>query len=554
MQQAMAKLLLHIMLLGLLTAAVAGCTGTPDGRLTAADSLMWTRPDSSLIRLAEVDTCQLGEADRAYYALLLTQANYRNYIKATSDSMINRAVAYYEHHGPQERLTRALLYRGAVLDELGRPADAMLSYKKAEFAADTADYRNLALIHLGIAEMYKGLYAGNGADIENYEEAYSYFVKTGNKPKQLVCLSSIGQRLRMTNPALAEKYLNKALSLATALNDSNEIYGNLEFLSRCYFINKDYGKAKETALKCIAEGGDWASYDSYINLARTYAKLHKPDSARIYINKWHVDTACDYQRVEYYYTVSDLFTEEGRAVEANALLKLAESLSDSMANTPSLNSIAKIDRDEVNNTLCLNKSDKNSQKRLFVLIIVVVAICFSIVLYLLHSNSRRKSLYIAMLQKQMRDANEKIEAQRHASLLEMMNREKKLRHIISKQIESFQHLISTSYYEPKKFENEFNKAYKLIQEKDQCFWTELQYFVDANYNLIISKCLKANPNLSKEDIGIICLMSCGFSYIEIAICLDYKKEYMSVKRKRIAQKLGLNETLINFVKREAQTQ
>lgn len=79
--------------------------------------------------------------------------------------MINRAVAYYEHHGPQERLTRALLYRGAVLDELGRPADAMLSYKKAEFAADTADYRNLALIHLGIAEMYKGLYAGNGADI-----------------------------------------------------------------------------------------------------------------------------------------------------------------------------------------------------------------------------------------------------------------------------------------------------------------------------------------------------------------------------------------------------
>ena len=51
MQQAMAKLLLHIMLLGLLTAAVAGCTGTPDGRLTAADSLMWTRPDLSLIHI-----------------------------------------------------------------------------------------------------------------------------------------------------------------------------------------------------------------------------------------------------------------------------------------------------------------------------------------------------------------------------------------------------------------------------------------------------------------------------------------------------------------------
>ena len=550
----MTKFLIHIMLFLTLAAAVASCSGASDSRLATADSLMWTAPDSSLRLLARVDTGRLDEADRAYYALLLTQANYRNYINATSDSLIGRAVAYYEKHGPQERLTRALLCKGAVLDELNRPTEAMLSYKKAEFAADSTDYRNLALIHLGIAEMYKDLYAGNGADIENYKEAYSYFVKTDNKPKQLMCLSSIGQRLRMTNPTLAEKYLSKALSLATALNDSNEIYGNLELLSRCYFIDKDYEKAKETALKCIAEGRSWVSYDSYINLARAYAKLHKPDSARIYINKWNVDTACDYQRVEYYYTMSDLFTEEGRAVEASALFKLAESLSDSMANTPTLNNIAKIDRDEVNNTLCANKTEKHDQQQQFTLIIVIVVICFSVVLYLLHSKSRRKSLYITMLQKRMRDANEKIEAQRHASLLEMMNREKKLRHIISKQIESFQHLISTSYYEPKKFENEFNKAYKLIQEKDQCFWTELQYFVDANYNHIISKCLKTNPNLSKEEIGIICLMSCGFSYIEIAICLDYKKEYMSVKRKRIAQKLGLNETLINFVKREAKQQ
>ena len=49
--------------------------------LLLADSLMQSRPDSSLQLLEEVSAPQkMGTTDRAWYALLLTQAKYKNYV------------------------------------------------------------------------------------------------------------------------------------------------------------------------------------------------------------------------------------------------------------------------------------------------------------------------------------------------------------------------------------------------------------------------------------------------------------------------------------------
>ena len=46
-------------------------------------------PDSALHILESIETQQLSaQADRAYYALLLTQARDKNYIVQTDDSLI----------------------------------------------------------------------------------------------------------------------------------------------------------------------------------------------------------------------------------------------------------------------------------------------------------------------------------------------------------------------------------------------------------------------------------------------------------------------------------
>ena len=64
------KRIFHIAVMAVLVTLVTGCGGAHryDARLVAADSLMWTAPDSALATLTAIDSLT-GEGDRAYYAL-----------------------------------------------------------------------------------------------------------------------------------------------------------------------------------------------------------------------------------------------------------------------------------------------------------------------------------------------------------------------------------------------------------------------------------------------------------------------------------------------------
>ena len=88
--------LLYISLLAVLLSAAISCNRSVDKRLVLADTLMWTRPDSSLAILNAINRDSLqGDENQAYYALLLTQAQFRCNIPLTSDTLINKAVDYY---------------------------------------------------------------------------------------------------------------------------------------------------------------------------------------------------------------------------------------------------------------------------------------------------------------------------------------------------------------------------------------------------------------------------------------------------------------------------
>lgn len=106
----------NIILLVASLVLLAGCRHEViryDHRLEVADSVLRHDPDSVLTMLGALDVGSLqGDGARAYYALLLTQAQYRCYITAPSDSVIDVALGYYERH-PEERekLTRAYIYK-----------------------------------------------------------------------------------------------------------------------------------------------------------------------------------------------------------------------------------------------------------------------------------------------------------------------------------------------------------------------------------------------------------------------------------------------------------
>ena len=220
----MRRLPMVIWLVVVLVAVVTGCGGAHryDGRLVAADSLMRSNPDSALAILESLPSGGLTtEGDRAYHGLLISQARYKAYVTATSDSDINRALAYYrKHSGEREKLTRSYIYKGAVMEELGHPDSAMYYYKSAEATAASDDYFNLGYSKMRMGYLYGTVFEMDGIDIEKYKEAVECFYHTTDTDYQIMSLNNLGCVYRSTRPDDAMATLNKAMDLACKLNDT----------------------------------------------------------------------------------------------------------------------------------------------------------------------------------------------------------------------------------------------------------------------------------------------------------------------------------------------
>lgn len=97
--------------------AVASCSRTDDARLAVAERQMAEHPDSALQMLRQIDATSLNRHNTALYALLLTQAQYKNDITATSDSLINIALDYFSDG---KRHIECLIYKGLYCKNLAK--------------------------------------------------------------------------------------------------------------------------------------------------------------------------------------------------------------------------------------------------------------------------------------------------------------------------------------------------------------------------------------------------------------------------------------------------
>ena len=117
-----------IALIAILTALLAACTETTgyNTTLVQADSLMASHPDSALRMLQGIPAESLKtKADRAYHALLLTQARDKNYIVQTDDSLIRIAVRYYDSMRDNRMQARVYYLWGSVCRDKNRQTEAI---------------------------------------------------------------------------------------------------------------------------------------------------------------------------------------------------------------------------------------------------------------------------------------------------------------------------------------------------------------------------------------------------------------------------------------------
>ena len=126
------------------------CTGTRS-RLHQVESLLETEPVVSDSILASMPEPQ-SHRDRAWYAVLKTQTDYKLYKPITSDSLILTATSYYGTHNKNYLTAMAWYSQGCVYSELNNDFAAIDAFLKAKdlFPDTLIRYYALTEKNLGI--------------------------------------------------------------------------------------------------------------------------------------------------------------------------------------------------------------------------------------------------------------------------------------------------------------------------------------------------------------------------------------------------------------------
>lgn len=266
----------------LMSVSLSSCSSSVKSPLLlSADSLMEIYPDSALSILESISSPQkLPRADRALYALLLTQARHKNYIALGDDSLIKTAVEYYGDKKKSVRAAKAHYYWGATYLEKGYTSFAVDEYLTAIRLMLVRD-EFLAMIYDNLADCYEkdDLY---DIAIEAYRQAYQILEGGSQQTYPLRGIARICLLQNKKDSALL--YYQKALDYALAEQDSSLIGALYHDLAMVYNEKKDYVQADKYVSKAMIMQGDDA-VNVCLSKAQIMLNLNKLDSASYFFSK-----------------------------------------------------------------------------------------------------------------------------------------------------------------------------------------------------------------------------------------------------------------------------
>lgn len=375
----------------LMSVSLSSCSSSVKSPLLlSADSLMEIYPDSALSILESISSPQkLPRADRALYALLLTQARHKNYIALGDDSLIKMAVEYYGDKKKSVRAAKAHYYWGATYLEKGYTSFAVDEYLTAIRLMPVRD-EFLAMIYDNLADCYEkdDLY---DIAIEAYRQAYQILEGGSQQTYPLRGIARICLLQNKKDSALL--YYQKALDYALAEQDSSLIGALYHDLAMVYNEKKDYVQADKYVSKAMIMQGDDA-VNVCLSKAQIMLNLNKLDSASYFFSK-NIDQLNIYGKAVCYDGMHQIAKKRGEWKIATENMDAYRVLYDSMQIMN--------DNEELNRLM--DKHQLEEHKRLlsehtkmpvFTLVSVFFFLMIICVFCFMWNDRKRKKRYIAL--------------------------------------------------------------------------------------------------------------------------------------------------------------
>lgn len=557
-----------IPLVAVFSLMIAGChhDSATMRELSRIDSMVYHQQEKeALPLLQQMDTEPLSKEERAYYAVLLSMAMYKNYVPCTSDSAINEAVGYFKKSGDNLKYLKALVAQGCVNEDMGNLEQAVNSYHQAEALPLATDSSMIAYAKLRLGILYQSQVVGtNTVALQKYQEAMPIFKAIGDKHYELVCLTSIGGIYRNID----EKHdsavicMKDAIKLALEQGDQYHAFANRYLLSEHYLVREhNYLLGKEYGLQAIS--ADPAIIDhprAHYRLVKCYMLLGQPDSALYYLQ--HApQAAATNDSILYYELMSELEHQYWKNEEKSKnYIQRAHAMADSITINGLNHRLLEVEKEYDHQLAVLNQLRSESRLKEALLLAALLALALMAVTSLVW----RYKNQLKMRQNEVEMLKADLDGSL-ASLQQMQARldsreqddegkvrqSDELRTIINQQIDAVHQLMAWSYqYDSEKFAAKFREMMTVPGTGDDSnYWSHLQALVNELHdNVLVKAQEEAGGTLTDSELNLLALYCCGFSRTVIMVTMGYKSIGTVYNKKiQIAKKLHVAD-LDEFVR------
>ena len=534
--------------------------------LVQADSLMEEYPDSALHILESIESQQLTvQADRAYYALLLTQARDKNYIVQTDDSLIRTAVQYYDSIGDVQMQAKAYYYKGCIYRDANLCGEAVKEYLTAISLAKKAGnpkLQGLICNHAGYLYYLQDLLEQADSIYQLTEQLAIQQNDTSLWADALSFQGKINIERGISYYPKAEEKLLKAFDMTNTPNYKQlqaDIAAALSSLYNSMELNK---KAIHYAKLNISLRNDTAQhYRAFLLLGDAYFKAGLYDSATLYINKSLSSTGYGTQ-ASAYMRLAEIAKVQGDLDKSLEFTKKHTLYLDSLHLAKQSNDILIAEKEVAKQQYTNNLGYQN--KKLHILIIVsVLLICIIGIIYAVLRRSQQKAHHIeqeqSLLEKEKQDLQQKYIqlknelTQKEAEIVSQqkdinqhhINEEKKKelqqeldtltrkRSALAK--ETLEH--SEVYSKIERIINSYKKYDKSEEQLNDDDWQRFIVETDIRWDKAITR-LRIQCELEKEEVHLCCLLLTDFPISNLEYIIKQTRNTIYRKEKEILKKAG----------------
>lgn len=515
--------------------------------LLIAEKQMTHHPDSALVLLQQIEHPEYFRGkNSALYALLMTQAQYKNYLPVENDSLIRVALDYFSTGKDSLRKAWTYYYMAQVCRDLHEETKAVGYFQQAATAAEKSDnYRLLDLIyyHWGHLLQTKKPYE-EGLGLLKESEKYARLNK--DTASVITTLGEIGwSYVWLKDYERAHHSFLQAIKLAQIIKDDKSLAIMFHKMGVSYYKEKQYAKALDYINLSLTH--DWDKeelHKPYCIKGRALLELQQYDSARYYIEK--SKSMIDYYAIASYHDEMSLL--EGKLGNYRKALEhrtLYANYLDSIDNEKDDQYVMELQK-KYDYSIFKNENDllkiKTQRHNIIILLISLFVVCLIFVFYYRYNSFKKRTEHII----HSKDLS-------FAKCLNQLKQKEDVLSVYENQLQKLREEIFKMNQVIRKIENlqkmkDVNKIKAkstLSLSKDEL--SNLLSAINACYDDFASRLHKEFLTLTLEDIYICSLLRMKISGQDIMVLLNISEEAFKKRKYRIKRvKLGLPQTGITL--------